>query len=36
MKMETTVVAPRAGTIADTMVAEGDVVKVGDALVSIT
>ena len=35
MKMETTVVAPKAGTVNDVFVAEGDVVAVGDALVEI-
>ena len=35
MKMETVVAAPRTGTITDVFVAEGDVVAVGDSLVSI-
>ncbi|MEO1248150.1 MAG: sodium-extruding oxaloacetate decarboxylase subunit alpha [Pseudomonadota bacterium] len=35
MKMETIVAAPAAGTVAEVFVAEGDVVAVGDALVSI-
>jgi oxaloacetate decarboxylase alpha subunit len=35
MKMETTVSAPRAGTITEVFVREGDVVAVGDPLVSI-
>ncbi len=35
MKMETTVVAPRAGTVTDVFVNEGDTVSVGDALVAI-
>ena len=35
MKMETAVSAPRAGTVADVFVSEGDVVAVGDSLVSI-
>ena len=35
MKMETAVVAPRAGTVTDVFVAEGDAVAVGDALVAI-
>ncbi len=35
MKMETAVSAPKAGTVAEVMVREGDVVAVGDAMVSI-
>ena len=35
MKMETTVSAPKAGTVSEVFVREGDVVAVGDALVSI-
>jgi oxaloacetate decarboxylase alpha subunit len=35
MKMETAVVAPRAGTVTDVFVSEGDKVRVGDALVAI-
>jgi oxaloacetate decarboxylase alpha subunit len=35
MKMETAVVAPRAGTVTDVFVAEGDAVAVGDALLAI-
>jgi oxaloacetate decarboxylase alpha subunit len=35
MKMETTVSAPRTGTVTDVFVAEGDVVAVGDRLVAI-
>ena len=35
MKMETTVSAPKGGTISDVFVREGDVVAVGDALVAI-
>jgi len=35
MKMETVVAAPAAGTVVEVFVAEGDVVAVGDALVSI-
>ena len=35
MKMETTVSAPRGGTVSDVFVREGDVVAVGDALVTI-
>ncbi len=35
MKMETIVAAPAAGTVVEVFVAEGDVVAVGDALVSI-
>ena len=35
MKMETTVSAPRTGTVTDVFVAEGDVVAVGDQLVAI-
>ena len=35
MKMETAVAAPRAGTITQVSVAEGDVVAVGDPLVNI-
>jgi oxaloacetate decarboxylase alpha subunit len=35
MKMETTVSAPKAGTISDVFVREGDVVAVGDALVAV-
>ncbi len=35
MKMETAVVAPRAGTITDVYVAEGDVAAVGDTLLAI-
>ena len=33
--METVVVAPRAGTVTEVSVAEGDVVGVGDTLVAI-
>jgi oxaloacetate decarboxylase alpha subunit len=35
MKMETQVSAPKAGTITAVFVREGDVVAVGDPLVSI-
>jgi len=35
MKMETEIVAPKTGTISAVMVAEGDVVAVGDPLVAI-
>jgi oxaloacetate decarboxylase alpha subunit len=35
MKMETSVSAPRSGTITDVFVKEGDVVAVGDSLVAI-
>ncbi|MDJ0792640.1 MAG: sodium-extruding oxaloacetate decarboxylase subunit alpha [Woeseiaceae bacterium] len=35
MKMETVVPAPKAGTVTDVYVAEGDKVAVGDALVAI-
>jgi len=35
MKMETAVVAPRAGTVTEVFVAEGDAVAVGDALFAI-
>jgi oxaloacetate decarboxylase alpha subunit len=35
MKMETVVSAPRAGTVSDVFVQEGDAVSVGDALVAI-
>jgi oxaloacetate decarboxylase alpha subunit len=35
MKMETAVSAPRGGTVSDVFVREGDVVAVGDALVTI-
>ena len=35
MKMETTISAPRSGTITNTYVREGDAVHVGDALVAI-
>jgi oxaloacetate decarboxylase alpha subunit len=35
MKMETTVSAPKGGTVSDVFVREGDVVAVGDALVAI-
>lgn len=35
MKMETTVSAPKGGTISDVFVREGDVVAVGDSLVAI-
>ncbi len=35
MKMETAVVAPRAGTVTDVFVSEGDAVAVGDALLAI-
>ena len=35
MKMETVVAAPRAGTVAEVMVSEGDAVAVGDPMVSI-
>jgi oxaloacetate decarboxylase alpha subunit len=35
MKMETTVSAPKGGTISDVFIKEGDVVVVGDALVAI-
>jgi len=36
MKMETVVSAPRAGTVTDVFVSEGDSVAVGDALVAIS
>jgi oxaloacetate decarboxylase alpha subunit len=36
MKMETLVSAPRAGTVSDVFVQEGDAVSVGDALVAIS
>jgi oxaloacetate decarboxylase alpha subunit len=35
MKMETAIVAPRAGTITGVFIAEGDAVAVGDQLVAI-
>jgi biotin carboxyl carrier protein len=35
MKMETVVPAPKAGTVTDVFVAEGDKVAVGDQLVAI-
>ena len=35
MKMETTVSAPKAGTISDVLVREGDAVAVGDTLVTV-
>ena len=35
MKMETEIVAPRTGVISQVLVAEGDVVAVGDSLVAI-
>jgi oxaloacetate decarboxylase alpha subunit len=35
MKMEMEVTAPKAGTIIDVFVREGDVIRVGDPLVSI-
>ena len=35
MKMETAVVAPKAGTISEVFVREGDAVAVGDRLVAI-
>jgi len=35
MKMETTVSAPKGGTVSDVFVREGDVVAVGDTLVAI-
>jgi oxaloacetate decarboxylase alpha subunit len=35
MKMETAVVAPRAGTVTEVFVSEGDAVAVGDALLAI-
>ncbi len=35
MKMETAVVAPKAGTVSQVHVAEGDAVAVGDSLVTI-
>jgi len=35
MKMETAVVAPRAGTVTEVFVSEGDAVAVGDALLTI-
>jgi oxaloacetate decarboxylase alpha subunit len=36
MKMETVISAPRAGTISDVFVVEGDTVSVGDQLVAIS
>ena len=36
MKMETVVSAPRAGTVSEVFVAEGDAVAVGDQLISIS
>jgi len=33
--METEIVAPKAGVISQVLVAEGDVVAVGDSLVAI-
>jgi biotin carboxyl carrier protein len=35
MKMETLVVAPKAGAVTQVCVAEGDVVAVGETLVAI-
>ena len=35
MKMETAVSAPKAGTVGEVFVREGDAVSVGDALVTI-
>ena len=36
MKMETAVSAPKAGSISDVFVREGDAVAVGDSLVAIS
>jgi oxaloacetate decarboxylase alpha subunit len=35
MKMETAIVAPKGGVVSQVLVAEGDVVAVGDALLGI-
>jgi len=35
MKMETAVSAPKAGTVSEVFVREGDAVKVGDPLLAI-
>jgi len=36
MKMETLISAPKAGTVTDVFIKEGDAVAVGDALVAIS